>query len=402
MHLAYEASPATLAEDGPCFPVAGGVVKIERAASAFSEAEWDLAFAGEAKEGRYHAIVQATIRGDFAYRYLGVRDHLGALRVLQPIFLTQQDLLAGMPSFARTAAAALRKIFPRFMFQRMLMAGCAAGEGHAGLIGEPREAAAMLFEALDIYGRRERAAMVTLKDFPKANRARLDAPAKAGGYQRIPSFPGSAIELAGYLDFDDYISRAVGKSTRKSLRRKFRAADELAPSLSFELLRDPDSEAEVFYSLYRQVYERSEFRFEELTPGYFRELGRQMPDTARFFVWRLGGRPVAVSATLVLNGKLYDNYLGLDYSVARERSLYYVTLRDVFNWAIQNGIDTYYSTPLNYEPKLRMHFRLAPLDLYVKHLNRAINPIFRHVLPLLEPTRYDKILPRFNNAADLH
>lgn len=401
IHIVPEARPAASPDTESCFPVTGGEARIERSASAFSDEEWSEAFAGEAKDGRYHAIVQSTIRGDFAYRYLSVRDYRGRLRVLQPFFLTNQDLLVGVPAVVRSAAAAIRKLFPRFMMQLMLMAGCAAGEGHPGLLGDAAESAAMLFESLDEYGRRQGAKMVTLKDFPKLNRARLEAGAAAAGYKRIPSFPGTVIEVSDYVHFDDYLARAVGKATRKSMRRKFRAADALQPSLSFEVLSDPAPEAEALCALYQQVYERSEFRFEALTPDYFRELSRQMPDTARFFVWRVAGRPVAMSATLVLDGKIYDNYLGLDYAVAHERHLYYVTLRDIFNWAVQNGITTYYSTPLDYEPKLRMRFRLAPLDLYVKHLNRAINPIFGRVLPFLEPTRYDKILPKFSNAADL-
>ncbi len=401
MRVATELQPPAPTTAEACFAVTGGEARIEQSASAFSDEEWAEAFFGEAKDGRYHSIVQSTIRGDFTYRYLSVRDYRGRLRVLQPFFLTNQDLLVGVPAVVRSAAAAIREVFPRFMMQLMLMAGCAAGEGHAGLLGEPAESAAMLFEALDEYGRRQGAKMVTLKDFPKLNRARLDAAALAAGYKRIPSFPGTVINVSDYPHFDDYLARNVGKATRKSLRRKFRAADGIQPSLTFEVLRDPAAEAEELCALYRQVYERSEFRFESLTPDYFRALSRQMPDTARFFVWRVAGRPVAVSATLVVDGKLYDNYLGLDYAVAHERHLYFVTLRDIFNWAVQNGVTTYYSTPLDYEPKLRMHFRLAPLDLYVKHLNRAINPIFGRVLPFLEPTRYDKFLPKFSNAADL-
>ena len=196
------------------FPVAGGEARIERSPDAFADHEWLDAFAGEAKERRYHSVVQQTIRGDFTYRYLSVRDRRGRLRVLQPVFLTNQDLLVGVPSFVRAAAHTIRKWFPRFLIQKMLMAGCSAGEGHPGLIGDAQESATMLFEALDTYGRRQRAAMVTLKDLPKHNRARLDSSATAAGFRRIPSFPGTSIDLSGFRDFDDYLVRAVAKTTR--------------------------------------------------------------------------------------------------------------------------------------------------------------------------------------------
>ena len=98
MPVETELPPAASAGAEASFAITGGAARIERSASAFSAEEWTEAFAGEAKDGRYHAIVQSTIRGDFAYRYLSVRDYRGRLRVLQPFFLTNQDLLVGVPA----------------------------------------------------------------------------------------------------------------------------------------------------------------------------------------------------------------------------------------------------------------------------------------------------------------
>lgn len=381
---------------------AGARVRVGREAGEFSAAEWAEAFAGEAKDERYHALVPRTVRGDFDCRFLGVRDAAGVLRVLQPVFITHQDLLVGVPEAIRRAAARVRSRFPKFLVQRMLMVGCAAGEGHAGLLGDPASAAPLLFAALDQLGRAERCSLVTLKDFPKPERAALDGPAAAAGYRRIPSFPGTVIRgLGQYRDFEDYLDRTLSKATRKDLRRKFRTADAAQPPLELEVRADVTDCAADVCALYRQVFAKSEFRFEELTEDYFRALGREMPETARHFLWRAGGQLVAVSSTLVHAGRLYDNYLGLDYAQAHERHLYFVTLRDVFNWAVRNGVDTYYSTPLNYDPKQRLRFKLEPLDLYVKSLNRAWNPIFRQILPWLEPTRYDRSLRRFENHAEM-
>ena len=59
-------------------------------------------------------------------------------------------------------------------------------------------------------------------------------------------------------------------------------------------------------------------------------------------------------------------------------------------WAIANGFKWYRSSALNYDPKFNLKHSLDPLDLYVKHTSKFINPIFRRLLPLLEPTRNDK------------
>ena len=104
---------------------------------------------------------------------------------------------------------------------------------------------------------------------------------------------------------------------------------------------------------------------------------------------------------MVHDGTLSDNYLGLDYSIALERSLYFVTIRDLISWSIAQGLKTYYSTPLNYDPKLHLRFDLAPLDLYVRSVAGWVNPCFTRIAPLLEPTRYDKHLRQFANFSAL-
>jgi hypothetical protein len=56
---------------------------------------------------------------------------------------------------------------------------------------------------------------------------------------------------------------------------------------------------------------------------------------------------------------------------------------------------------MNYDPKLHLRLRLAPLDLYVCHTSRWINPFFRSILGFLEPTRHDPIIRRFPNSHEL-
>jgi hypothetical protein len=141
--------------------------------------------------------------------------------------------------------------------------------------------------------------------------------------------------------------------------------------------------------------------FEKLTPEYFCRLGREMGDRARFFVWRLEGQAVAFSLCLVHGGAIYDEYLGLDYDVAFDLHLYFYTLRDILRWALAHGLHSYYSSPLNYDPKLHLGCRLVPLDLYVMHTGTVLNPIFRGALRFLQPTKHDPVLKRFANAHEL-
>ena len=126
-----------------------------------------------------------------------------------------------------------------------------------------------------------------------------------------------------------------------------------------------------------------------------------MPDKALFFVWRQEGRMVAFNFCIAHREILRDNYVGFDYAVALDYHLYFVSRRDIFSWAIENGYHTYYSAPLNYDPKLHLRQQLSPLDLYVRTSRNWLNPLFHRILPLMEPTRYDPIIKRFANAHEL-
>src|SRR5882724_7916158 len=141
---------------------------------------------------------------------------------------------------------------------------------------------------------------------------------------------------------------------RKNLRRKFRKTENRP--IECEVVTDISPYVDEGFPLYRQTLGRSELKFEELTKLYLCELGRRMNDRARFFLWRKEGRIIAFASTIVHQGVLRDNYIGLDYSVALDQHLYFVTWRDTIIWALKNGIHTYHSAPLNYDPKY--HFRM--------------------------------------------
>ena len=370
-------------EDGECFDLPFGSAQVVTRAALIDSAIWQDCFGTAAKDGRYYQLCETTLaQPNFDYRYLLLRDRTGRVRALQPLFFTDQDLLAGVGEAVRAPVAAIRRKFPRFLTTKMLMAGCTAGEGHLG-VADPadREAVDGLLEALHLYGRRHRAAIVTFKDFPKEFRPVLTAPAARRGFVRMPSFPATVIALDGFASAEDYFNRRLGKSMRKNLRRKFRPDGPAQPPITMEVHTDVSDVVDEIHPLYLQVLARSSFRFEELTKEYFCELGRRMPDRARFFVWRQAGRAVAVSLAMVHDGVFHDNYLGLDYGVALDRHLYFVTIRDLLDWAIGQGLHTYYSTPLNYDPKLHLRFALEPLDLYVRHTSGWLNPFFRSDRP---------------------
>jgi hypothetical protein len=365
---------------------------------AADAATWNAGLAHQANDHRYYEITQDSLGHQFEHYYLLLQDHTGTTRAIQPFLMVKQDLVTGLPRAIRSGIDRVRKHFSSALVMRMLMVGCSAGEGHLvrdRTTGTVEWTAQALSEALQPVARKFGAAMIVMKDFPKVYRKAL-RPLRRSGYARVPSMPGSRLDL-NFANFDDYLATRLSHKTRKNLRSKYRKA---AP-VTMDVVSDIEPHIEELYPLYKQVVERSQFKFEVLTKSYFVEISRRMGERALYFIWRHEGRAVAFSSCVGHEGVLRDHYIGLDYPFALDHHLYFVTFRDIVTWAIENKYHTYYSAPLNYEPKYHLRHDLVPLDLYVRTAWDWPNPIFKAVVPYLEPTRYDPMIRKFGNAHEL-
>jgi hypothetical protein len=385
--------------DGVVCKEPDGSVEIMSRSELARCAHWNDAFAGGRKDHRYYEIVEDTIRQGFDYRYFALKGKDGRVLAIQPFFILDQDLVAGMDSRTRTRVHAVRRAWPRLLKMRTLMVGCAVGEGH--LDGDEvshRLNARLLASTIVAHARGLKVPLIVMKEFP----ARYREPLRCflhQGFTRVPSLPMTRLNI-DYPTFDVYMAKALNSATRRKLRKKFRAA-AAAPPITMSVLSDITPIIEDVYPLYVQVYDRSTLHFEKLTKAFFCSLGQLMSDKVRFFVWRQNGRIVAFTLCMIEGDEIYAEYIGLDYSVALDLHLYHYAVRDMISWATSRGYKWLRSSGLNYDPKLHLRHKLDPIDLYVRHTSVIANVVLRHVLPLIEPTRFDPILKKFPNYRDL-
>jgi hypothetical protein len=362
-------------------------------------AHWRSAFTGKRKDQRYYELLEDTLLQGFDYRYFAICDRNGKVVAIQPFFLLDQDVIAGVSSAIRAVVHFARGIWPRFLKMRTLMVGCVAGEGH--LDGDDTSLssnAGLLAASILERARGMNAQLIVLKEFPAGYRQALRCFVEAG-FTRVPSLPMTRLSI-DYASFDDYMNRALNSATRRKLRKKFRAAAQ-APPIEMSILVDAAPIVGEIYPLYLQVYARSKLHFEKLTREYFRQIGQKMPDKVRYFVWRQEGKIVAFTLCMVEGREFYAEYIGLDYAVALKQHLYHYAVRDMTSWAIANGYKWFCSSALNYDPKLHLRHKLDPIDLYIRHTSPIANAVMKKVLPFIEPTRYDPVLKKFSNYADL-
>jgi hypothetical protein len=384
-----------------CAPAKERVVEIQLSrgrALAFEHARdvpmefWARGFADTPKDFQYYELIEQTMGWAFEYCYLAVFDGTDRPVALQPLVLTTQDLAVSASEALVRFVAKLRTLWPRFLQNRMALAGCLVGEGETGAIESMEVAIPLVAEALEKYARVQGISLVAFKDFPTKMRRAFSC-LNRSGYARVAGFPPLTLEL-NFASFNEYMAVQLSRATRKNLRRKFRAADDASPPLVLEVWTDAEQIIDEVYPLYLAVAQTSAIQFEIFSREYFLEAGRCAPGKFRYFIWRQGRRAVAFSFCTIWNGTLYDNDIGLDYAVAYELNLYYVTFRDLLNWALANGLRRYASAPFNYDPKLRLRLQLQPVDVYVKHTSRWLNPLIKVLALLFEPARTDPVLRR--------
>ncbi|MDD5349166.1 MAG: GNAT family N-acetyltransferase [Chthoniobacteraceae bacterium] len=366
-----------------------GSARIEKEAARLDPALWNAAFAGRCLDARYYEALEASLAGQFDFRYAVLENARTGQSAIQPFFFADQEITAGLPKRLRWLGR-----LPRV---KMAVAGCAAGEGELAC-AEPWALEA-LEETLAQCARREGARILLFKDFPARYRP-LFAALHRRGYRRVPSMPGATLAL-DFSSFEEYLQTRVGADARSNLRRDLRTGAR-GGALTLEVVRDAAPSLGEITPLYLQTHEQSDFQFERLNAAYFAELGRRMPDRTRFFLWRNAeGRLLAFALCLVHGGVLHYLNVGLDYPEALERHLYFIVWRDLVTWALQQGLRSIETGQLNYEVKRRLGFRLAPRDLYARHVSPVAAPFFACALRFLQPARHDPALRQFPNTDEL-
>ncbi len=374
------------------FPLSSGSARVYQRAADVDTAIWGAAFGESHKDFEYYRLIEDTMKAGFEYRYLVLFDREESPVALQPLILVDQDLAASARVSIAHVIAFIRRWRPTFLRALMLMAGCLVGDAALGVIApaDAQEVSAMLAAALLGYARSQRISLITVKDNPATSRDDL-LPFVVDGYTRLSGFPPLTLDL-GFSSFEEYMAARLSKVTRKGLRRKLRNSSRASPPITLEVLEDCADVIDEIYPLYRNVAERSPVEFEIFTREYFLEAGRRMPGRFRFFVWRQDGKAVAFSFCTIWGDTLYDNDIGLDYDVAYDLNLYYLSFRDLITWALKHGLKHYRSAPFNYDPKLRLRLQLLPVDLYVRHVSPLLNAVIRRVAPFFAPAKLDPVL----------
>ena len=369
----------------------GILAKVFPSVSQINKDEWDSVFPPVPESYNFFKTIEDTLSQQFRLFYILVYEG-PVLQCLAPCFTMEYALDTTVSGPLKHFLSLVRAIIPRLLTVRAVICGSPTSDGRIGIkdIGKREILIESVVREMRAVARKENIRMLAFKDFLGRD-AHLLEPLSRLGFHKIRSFPFVKLDIR-FPSFEHYLS-SLSRATRRDLKRKFKKIDGKVP-IELEVRDDIDDLLDEAYALYLQTLKKSDVIFETIPKEFFREVPRNIPAYAKFFLWRLEGKLVAFVFCFVSGGILLDKYIGMDYSVAYKYHLYFITFRDIMRWCIAHGIRRYESPQLGYEPKKRLDFTFIPDYVYVRHTNSVLNFLVNLIGAFLKPEHFDPVLRR--------
>ena len=228
--------------------------------------------------------------------------------------------------------------------------------------------------------------LMIFKDVPNASPLLSPAENEWADRLLLACKAAGCIEVSGQalayvpIDFesiDAYLARLT-YSKRKDLRRKLRSRAKLDISVRHTgdpHFTNPDVQQR-YYALYEQVYNQSELHFDKLTPAFFNAVLQDARMAGVVTEYCHAGQLVGFNLCYVHNNNLVDKYIGMDYPLARQLNLYFVSWLVNLEYALDHGL-SYYIAGWT-DPKIKSHLgaRFTP----TRHIIYVRNPLLRTIL----------------------
>jgi predicted N-acyltransferase len=338
--------------------------------------DWDLVF-GNIPEGYpfYMALEHSNLK-EFSFQYLTFYRN-GMIVSIVPLFVADFHLDIVLDGFIKKAIHSIRHFIPRFFILKTLFCGSPFGEkGVLGIRKDLKDTRVLIDElvkAMRRFSKGNNIPFIIFKDFLKEDTLLLDS-LKHKGFLKVDSFPSVGLDL-NFKSLEEYYKNLT-HSTRKDLRRKIKRAYSKADIIVKNVKEVEDIIDEV-YRLYLNTYQAAKVKFEFLTKDFFINVSRDLSPHTQYFLYYVNGKLGAFNLCFVYKDLMIDKFIGFDYEIAHQYSLYFVSWCFNIDWCLKNSIRFYQVGQTDYEPKIKLGGSPIPLYAYFKHNNFFFNLFLR-------------------------
>ncbi len=190
---------------------------------------------------------------------------------------------------------------------------------------------------------------------------------------------------SSWKSFEDYLQALSSKYRVRAKKIISVSAILTHQNLSHQNILE---QTETIFNLYKNVADRVDFNLAKLTPTYFAEQKKLTPDTYQFVAYYLDGKMVGFISLFLLPNKTEVHYVGIDYTINKDYSIYQRMLYDVVKFATEKGLPELHFGRTAPEVKSTIGAIQAPMYGYVKHRNVIFNYFMQLFTEGLKPREY--------------
>jgi predicted N-acyltransferase len=352
--------------------------------------DWDRLFPDVVEGYGYQKTLEESNLKEFSFGYiLGKRN--GNLVAIIPFFVMDFSFDTLIQGTLRALILKIQKRFKRFLKMKVVFLGSPTTEEFYLGISKQEEWNNILDKALEKISEfcaKESIKGVLFYSVSEKNKALVEY-LKNINFIRMETLPGTIINIDAN-SLEDYI-KTLSHNARKDLKKKLKSASMQA-KLTTQLCENIDGILPQIYNLYLNNFTDADVRFETLTPEFFRDICRNMPGIAKFFITYDKEKIVAFNLFLAKDQIFIDKFVGFDRDLAHRYHLYHTTFCHNMDWCIKNGFRIYQPGATDYYPKIRLGAKLIPLYIYAKAFNPLLNSFIRLIAGFIEPKNLEPAL----------
>lgn len=325
--------------------------------------------------------IERSLWGELMVRYITVETvDDRTLLAFTPVYVgSNLNFNALLPKFIQKTYYALVDSLGTAMATRVAVVGCLISDRgwipmHPDLI-DRKEALRLILGEIDRMARKHKAQLGMIKDIHRDFPAEERAIIREAGFAEGLSLPTIRINTA-YGSFDEYLKKQLSKNGRKHARKQFHKAEG---TFTLRVVEDFEHLVPQVFSLYRAVFLKAKYQFEELPPRFLVECSRSTnPMTEMVICERSDGRIVGSLLIFYNDHEQQNKRIGIDYDLADSGLIYNLLSYTGIQRAIARGLTTLWLGQSSYLTKSRLGGEIEDQYLFIK----AYDPMLRPTLPL--------------------
>ncbi len=345
-------------------------------------ASWERCFPHELEDFDYHVSVEKAGLSGFQFGWYLVEAG-GHMLAAAPAFTTVYDLATTAQGLTQNALRTLQPFIPGKLKLKLSCLGSPVTEACPVGLDPDLDAAqscAVFDKLLRFWVTHAVSCGVKLtgiKDLSETARARFAAVLASHGLQAVPSLPTAVLPI-NFESEEAYLA-GLSRATRKDMRRKLKGRSQVR----IELSRDIGPVLHDIMAMYAETRSRSDWAFEELTPAYFHEVIKRLPNRSAMALYYNDSRLIGANLILFDETRLLDKFFVMRSREGRQFDLYFLSWFHNVKMCLDRKIPVYQSGQEGYETKLRLGSELQENWICYRHTNPLVNGLLRAVSPLL-------------------